>query len=128
MWVRNSNGTSGRVGVQNSSLSKLLGWNWNLEKSIATGTHNSEPLEHLERMQRAQTQVGVCRTTPRPMGHLLGSCGTDCCESASRFRCWSGCPMDHLCNHCSTDVDPLLRWVLFAIIALTAILPGRFHE
>ncbi len=24
-------------------LSKLLGWNWNLEKSIATGTHNSEP-------------------------------------------------------------------------------------
>ena len=41
VWVGNSNGTSGRVGVQNSSLSKLLGWNWNLEKSIATGTHNS---------------------------------------------------------------------------------------
>jgi hypothetical protein len=40
-------GQSGRVGVQNSSLSKLLGWNWNLEKSIATGTHNSEPLDHL---------------------------------------------------------------------------------
>jgi hypothetical protein len=30
-------------------LSKLLGWNWNLEKPIATGTHNSEPLDHLER-------------------------------------------------------------------------------
>jgi hypothetical protein len=27
----------------------LLRWNWNLEKSIATGTHNSEPLDHLER-------------------------------------------------------------------------------
>ena len=37
------------MGVQNSSLSKLLGSNWNLEKSIATGTHNSEPLDHLER-------------------------------------------------------------------------------
>ena len=49
IWVGNSNGTSGRVGVQNSSLSKLLGRNWNLEKSIATGTHNSEPLDHLER-------------------------------------------------------------------------------
>jgi hypothetical protein len=24
-------------------LSKLLRWDWNLEKSIATGTHNSEP-------------------------------------------------------------------------------------
>src|SRR6516164_5738277 len=41
IWVGNSNGTSGRVGVQSSNLSKLLGWNWNLEKSIATGTHNS---------------------------------------------------------------------------------------
>src|SRR6516225_10908952 len=49
IWVENSNGTSGRVGVQNSSLSKLLRCNWNLEKSIATGTHNSEPLDHLER-------------------------------------------------------------------------------
>src|SRR6516225_547521 len=49
IWVGNSNGTSGRVGVQHSSLSKLLGWNWNLEKSIATGTHNSEPPDHLER-------------------------------------------------------------------------------
>src|SRR3984893_7671312 len=35
IWVRNSNGTNGRVGVQNSSLSKLLRWDWNLEKSIA---------------------------------------------------------------------------------------------
>jgi hypothetical protein len=35
-------------GVQNSSLSKLLGWNWNLEKPIATGIHNSGPLDHLE--------------------------------------------------------------------------------
>ena len=41
--LENSNGTSGRVGVRHSSLSKLLGCNWNLEKSIATGTHNSEP-------------------------------------------------------------------------------------
>src|SRR5262244_1393801 len=49
IWVGNSNGTSGRVGVQNSSLSKLLRCNWNLEKSIATGTHNSKPLDHLER-------------------------------------------------------------------------------
>jgi hypothetical protein len=37
------------VGVQNSSLSKLVRWDGNLEKSIATGTHNSEPLDHLER-------------------------------------------------------------------------------
>jgi hypothetical protein len=46
--------------------------------------------------------------------------------------------MDHLRNivvptiamlfHRKIDVDPLLRWVLFAIIALTAILPARFHE
>src|SRR6266481_6111046 len=49
IWVRNSNGTNGRVGVQNSNLSKLLRWDWNLEKSIATGTHNSESLDHLER-------------------------------------------------------------------------------
>src|SRR5262249_57734746 len=49
IWVGNSNGTSGRVGVQNSSLSKLLRCNWSSEKSIATGTHNSEPLDHLER-------------------------------------------------------------------------------
>ena len=27
----------------------MLRWDWNLEKSIATGTHNSEPLDHLER-------------------------------------------------------------------------------
>jgi hypothetical protein len=39
---KNSNGTNGRVGVQNLNLSKLLRWDWNLEKSIATGTHNSE--------------------------------------------------------------------------------------
>src|SRR5436190_1723005 len=44
----------------------------------------------------------ACRTTPRPMGHLQGSCGTDCCDSASRFRCRSGRSMDHLRNHCST--------------------------
>ena len=25
------------------------------------------------------------------------------------------------------DADPLIRWVLFALIALTAILPTRFH-
>src|SRR5262245_34841466 len=37
------------LGVQNSSLSKLLRWDWNLERSIATGIHNSEPLDHLER-------------------------------------------------------------------------------
>src|SRR6516164_7514045 len=49
IWVKNSNGTNGRVGVQNSSLSKLLRWDWNLEKSIATGTHSSEPFDHLER-------------------------------------------------------------------------------
>src|SRR5262245_48347533 len=54
IWVGNSNGTSGRVGVQNSSLSKLLGWNWNLEKSIAIGTHNSEALDHLERRLAAR--------------------------------------------------------------------------
>src|SRR5204863_7276087 len=44
IWVRNSNGTSGPAGVQNSSFSKWLRWDWNLEKPIATATHNSEPL------------------------------------------------------------------------------------
>jgi hypothetical protein len=34
-------------------LSKLLRWDWNLEKSIATGTHNSELLHHLERQLAA---------------------------------------------------------------------------
>src|SRR6516162_4405333 len=54
IWVGNRNGTNGRVGVQNSSLSKLLRWDWNLEKSIATGTHNSEPIDHLERRLTAR--------------------------------------------------------------------------
>jgi hypothetical protein len=45
--VGNSNGTRGRAGVQNSSLFKLLRFIWNLEKPIATGTHNSEPVNHL---------------------------------------------------------------------------------
>src|SRR5258708_8395528 len=49
IWVGNSNGTNGRVGANNSSLSKLRSWNWNLERYIATGTHNSEPLNNLER-------------------------------------------------------------------------------
>src|SRR5262249_57496490 len=42
-------GKKGGGGVQNWSLPKLLRWDWNLEKSIATGTHNSEPLNYLER-------------------------------------------------------------------------------
>src|SRR5262249_60719924 len=58
IWVGNSNGTNGRVGVQNSSLSKLLRCNWSLEKSIATGTHNSEPLDHLERRLAAPAGEG----------------------------------------------------------------------
>jgi hypothetical protein len=35
------------MGAQNSSLSKLARSNWNLEKCIATGTHNSEPRRRL---------------------------------------------------------------------------------
>src|SRR5215472_10627944 len=66
IWAGNSNGTSGRVDVQNSSLSKLLGCNWNLEKSIATGTHNSEPLDHLER--RAAHRPHLARDASRGHG------------------------------------------------------------
>jgi amino acid permease len=35
-------------------------------------------------------------------------------------------PMIAVLSHRKINVDPLLRWVLFAIIALTAILPTRF--
>jgi hypothetical protein len=42
-WDKWARGCSGLELVQ------IAGWNWNLEKSIATGTHNSEPLDHLER-------------------------------------------------------------------------------
>jgi hypothetical protein len=41
--VGKSNGTSGPVGAQKSSISKLLERNWNSEKSTATGTHINEP-------------------------------------------------------------------------------------
>src|SRR5262249_7241476 len=65
IWVGNSNGTNGRVGVQNSSLFKLLRWDWNLEKAIATGTHNSEPLDHLER--RLTAPGGEARSRGRSL-------------------------------------------------------------
>jgi hypothetical protein len=79
----------------------------------------------------------VCaRTTPRPMVDLYDSCGTDDCNSVSRFRCRTGrrmgsfaiivAPMIAMLSHREIIVDPLLRWILFAIIALTAILPTRF--
>ena len=35
-------------------------------------------------------------------------------------------PMIAILSHRELNVDPLFRWVLFAIIALTAILPTRF--
>ena len=35
-------------------------------------------------------------------------------------------PMVVMLSHRQINVDPLMRWVLFAIIALTAILPTRF--
>jgi len=68
--LENSNGTSGRVGVRHSSLSKLLGCNWNLEKSIATGTHNSEPLDHLER--RAGHRPHLARDASRGRKRVAG--------------------------------------------------------
>ena len=51
----------GRVVAQNSSWSNLLGRNWNLEKSIATGTHNSKPLDHLERRLAAPAEEDWAR-------------------------------------------------------------------
>src|SRR4029453_7871544 len=78
IWVGNSNGTSGRVGVQNSSLSKLLRCNWNLEKSIATGTHNSKPLE-LERRLAAPT----VKHEPEELGKMTRRKRT--CTSAGRL-------------------------------------------
>ena len=35
-------------------------------------------------------------------------------------------PMIAILSHREINADPLVRWVLFAIIALTAILPTRF--
>src|SRR5262249_25787165 len=63
IWVGNSNGTNGRAGVQNSSLSKLLRWDWNLEKSIATGTHNSERRRHLAVKREAEEDLGQMTRT-----------------------------------------------------------------
>src|SRR5262245_62228901 len=39
--VKSGNGTSGRVGVQTSSMSQLLRWKWKSGKTTATGTRNS---------------------------------------------------------------------------------------
>jgi hypothetical protein len=36
-------------------------------------------------------------------------------------------PMIAMLFHRKIDVDPLIRWVLLAIIALTPILPARFY-
>ena len=36
-------------------------------------------------------------------------------------------PMIAMLFHRKIDVDPLIRWVLFAFIALTPILPARFY-
>jgi hypothetical protein len=35
-------------------------------------------------------------------------------------------PMIAILSHREINVDPLLRWVLYTVIALTAILPSRF--
>ena len=35
-------------------------------------------------------------------------------------------PMIAMLSYRGINIDPLLRWVLFAVIALTAILPSRF--
>jgi hypothetical protein len=35
-------------------------------------------------------------------------------------------PMIAMLSHREINVDPLLRWILYTIIALTAILPSRF--
>ena len=35
-------------------------------------------------------------------------------------------PMIAILSHREINVDPLLRWVLYTIIALSAILPSRF--
>jgi hypothetical protein len=35
-------------------------------------------------------------------------------------------PMIAILSHSEINVDPLLRWILYTIIALTAILPSRF--
>src|SRR5262249_31708993 len=39
--VKSGNGTSGRAGVQTSSMSQLLRWKWKSGKTTATGTRNS---------------------------------------------------------------------------------------
>jgi hypothetical protein len=46
----------------------LLGWNWNLEKSIATGTHNSESLSII--LSRGWRHLA---SAPRLPGRLLFS-------------------------------------------------------
>ena len=42
IWVEKGNGTAGPVSAQTSSMSQLQRWRWSSEKSIATGTRNSE--------------------------------------------------------------------------------------
>ena len=64
------------------------------------------------------------------MGHLRGSCGTDCCDVGA-VAPWIiyaiiAVPMIAMLFDRKIDADPLIRWVLFALIALTAILPTRF--
>jgi len=42
IWAEKSTGTTGPISAQILSMSQLLRWKWKSEKSIATGTHNSE--------------------------------------------------------------------------------------
>src|SRR5262245_12622471 len=98
IWVGNGNGTSGRVGVQNWSLSKLLRWEWNLEKFIATGTHNSEPLDHLERWFAAP---GVKRAEEEDWGQ--GRPLNEHCRKVTECACAVTSTRDRLVRHCSVS-------------------------
>ena len=66
------------------------------------------------------------------MGHLRRSCGTLLRDlGVAAVTPWIiyaiiAVPMIAMLFHRKIDVDPLVRWVLLAIIALTPILPARF--
>ena len=78
----------------------------------------------------------VCRTTPRPMGPIrvlaapiVATLPHDLGVGAVApwiIYAIIAVPVIAMLFDRKIDVDPLVRWVLFALIALAAILPTRF--
>jgi hypothetical protein len=83
---------------------------------------------------RYDTSTPVCRTTLRPMGHLRGSCGTAHAILSRNLGIGAitpwiiyasmAVPMIVMLSHREIGVDPLIRWLLYTIIALSPLLPA----